>query len=267
MRGTGSTIGANETSFVVVVVTSTVLRVGIAMQSLLLQALAVRRIALARLFMHHILEGSSDVLGLALESIVALLASAQDASMCLELGHGHGRELGGLVVLGGVMVHFVNRNGRVDNVWLNCFLLDYGLNSLVDMMVHMLSRNDGSSAVAVCRVRHDSLILESLLFCCKVPLRSVKVAMVEFAMLHGAELGGVLLWKDFAVVDRLYCTMVMILMGLFVDRLDDMLVLVRLHSLMLNRWCDLFVDGGFVLSGPVHKVGDGCLGFFHCEKL
>jgi hypothetical protein len=76
----------------------------------------------------------TNVLGNTLELIVALLAAAKDATLSLELVHGHGGQSSGLVVGGSIVVDLVNGDSGVYNIRLDNLLLDYGLDSLVDVL-------------------------------------------------------------------------------------------------------------------------------------
>ena len=58
-------------------------------------------------------------LGLADEAVLALLATGERATLCLELGHGDGGEGRGGVVLGGVVVDLVDGDGGVGDVGLD----------------------------------------------------------------------------------------------------------------------------------------------------
>ena len=72
-------------------------------------------------------EGATDRSGLTLETIVALFAAGQATALLLEVGHAHGREGGGGVVLGLVLVDLVDGDGGVDDRRLDGLLLDDGL--------------------------------------------------------------------------------------------------------------------------------------------
>lgn len=87
--------------------------------------------------------------GRTIERIVARLGATKGAAGLLELGHGHGWEGAGGVVLGLVVVDLVDRLGRVDNVALDGLLLDDWLDVLVDVVVHMLASERGSLGVSV----------------------------------------------------------------------------------------------------------------------
>ena len=69
---------------------------------------------------------------LTLETVVTLLAAGQAPALLLEVGHAHGGESGGCVVLRLVVVDFVDRDGGVDDRWLDSLLLDDWLDSLED---------------------------------------------------------------------------------------------------------------------------------------
>jgi hypothetical protein len=58
-------------------------------------------------------------LGLADEAVLTLLATGEGTALCLELGHGDGRESRGGVVLGGVVVDLVDGDGGVGDVRLD----------------------------------------------------------------------------------------------------------------------------------------------------
>jgi hypothetical protein len=77
---------------------------------------------------------TSNVLGNTLKLIVALLTAAENTALRLELVHGHGGQSSGLVVGGSVVVDLVNGDSGVYNIRLDNLLLDYGLDSLVDVL-------------------------------------------------------------------------------------------------------------------------------------
>lgn len=74
-----------------------------------------------------------NALGAALELARALAVALQHTALPLELVDAHGRQGGGAVVLGGVVVRFVHRDGGVDYFRLDHFLLDDRLDGFVDM--------------------------------------------------------------------------------------------------------------------------------------
>lgn len=77
---------------------------------------------------------AANVLRLAFEAIVALLAAPENTALLLELAHVDGWKLGCGVVLGGVVVNLVDGYGRVDDAGLDGLLLDYRLDGLVHVL-------------------------------------------------------------------------------------------------------------------------------------
>jgi hypothetical protein len=86
-------------------------------------------------------------LGTALEVVTALLATAQSATLGLELVDADGRESGGAVVLGSMVVDLVDGDGGVHNLRLDDLLVKDGLNLLVDVA--------GTSCQSLFRARPD----------------------------------------------------------------------------------------------------------------
>jgi hypothetical protein len=210
---------------------------------------------------------STNVLRDTLESIIALLAAGKSSTLVLELVHGHGRKSSGAVVGGLVVVNLVDGNGGVNNVGLDGLLLDDRLDSLVDVVVNVLTANGSSGALAVCGAIYATLILEASLLVDKVPLGGVVITVVELAMLNGTKLSSVLLGEDLAVLDGLDCAVVVVLVDLLINSSLNLLVNVRLDNLVLNSRSNSLVDSGVVVSRLRHEVGDSCLSLVHCEVL
>lgn len=78
-------------------------------------------------------ESRTDRSWLTLEAISALLTTLERATLLLELGHGDGWESRSGVVLSLVVVNLVDRDGGVDNRWLDSLLLDDWLDVLVNV--------------------------------------------------------------------------------------------------------------------------------------
>jgi hypothetical protein len=77
---------------------------------------------------------ASDVLGYTRKLVVTLFAAAENTTLCLELVHGHGGQSSGLVVGSSIVVDLVDGDGGVDNIGLDNLPVDYGLDSLVDVL-------------------------------------------------------------------------------------------------------------------------------------
>lgn len=84
-------------------------------------------------------ERATDCSRLTLETIVTFLTASQATSLLLEVGHAHGWESGGGVVLRLVLVNLVDGHGGVDNRWLDRLFLDDWLNGPDDMSVRATS--------------------------------------------------------------------------------------------------------------------------------
>jgi len=209
----------------------------------------------------------TDVLWDTLEGIVALLTASKGSALGLELVHGHGRQSSCAVMGSFVVVNLVNRNSGVNNIGLNGLLLNDRLDGLMDVVVHMLTANGSSRALTMSSVVYTALVLEVSLLIDKVPLSRVVVAVVKLAVLNGAELSSVLFRKDLAVLDRLNCAVIMVLMNLLVNCSLNLLVNVRLHNLVLHSRSNGLVDGGIMVSRLRHEVGDSCLGLIHCSGV
>jgi hypothetical protein len=197
---------------------------------------------------------TTDVLWHTLELVVTLLATAENTTLLLELVHCHGRESGSLMVGSSVVVNLVDGNGGVDYVGLDDLLLDNRLDSLVNVVVDMLAADSGCDTLALCGGLYPPLVAELSLLLNKVPLNRVMVAVVKLAMLYTTKLGGVCLGKHLTILDWLDCAVVVVLVDLLVDSGVDLLVYVRLHSLVDNRGGDSLVDGSVMVTGLLGEV-------------
>jgi hypothetical protein len=91
------------------------------------------------------------------------------------------------------------------------------------------------------------------------------VAVVEFAVLYGTELGLMLFGKDFAINDRLNSAVVVVLVNLLVYGSVDLLVYVRLDSLVGDGGSNGLMDCGVMVARTVGEVGESCLDFIHFD--
>ena len=111
---------------------------------------------------------------------------------------------------------------------------------------------------------YNALVLELGLLLNKVALGSVVVAVVELAVLDGAELSSVLFREDLTILDGLNGTVVVVLVYLLIDRGLNLLMRVGLDNLMLYSRSNSLVDGCVVVSRLGHEVLNGGLGRVHC---
>lgn len=77
-------------------------------------------------------ESTANCSWLTLKTVVTLLTAGQAPALLLEVGHAHSGKSGRCVVLSLVVVDFVDRDGGVDDRWLDSLLLDDWLDSLED---------------------------------------------------------------------------------------------------------------------------------------
>jgi len=94
-------------------------------------------------------KSTANSLGLATERIRALFAAGQGTALLLELVHGYSREMRSSVVLGLVVVDFVDGVCGMDDGGLDGLFLYDGLNGLVDVVVNVLAGNGVSTLVRV----------------------------------------------------------------------------------------------------------------------
>jgi hypothetical protein len=171
------------------------------------------------------------------------------------------------VVCSSVVVNLVDGDNSVYNVGLNGLFVYYWLNVLVDVVVYMLSANSSSSGLGVLSFLHFSVVSELGGLGGKLLLCGIMVAVVELAVLDSAKVVLVLLWQNLAVLDRLHCAVVVVLVYFAVSGSHDFLVLDRLDGLMLDGRRDSLVDSGVVVSRLGDEVLDGGFGFLHVEGL
>lgn len=202
---------------------------------------------------------------LALEGIGALLTACEGTARLLEVGHGNGRESGGGVVLGFVVVYLMHGNSRVYDVGLDSLLLDYWLNGFVDVVMYMLASNCWGSSICVVCLANFTGILELCLLGLETLVDVIIVAVMDFTLLNASEVVGMLLWENFLVLDRLDGSVVMILMNFAIHSRGYILVVSRCNVLVLDGRIDALMDGGGVFAILVEEVGNCCLGLIHFD--
>jgi len=196
-----------------------------------------------------------------------VVTTAKRAAVTLELAHGHGREGGGAVVTGGFVVHFVDGHGGVDDLGLDGFLVDDGLDCFVHVVMHCLALHSRGTALLVRRLGHDALVAQLGRFGLEGALGGIVVAVVELA---ADDLGGVvdmLLWQDLPVLNGLDDAAVVVLMDFSVHGGLDLLVPGWFHRLLCHGGCRLLLDGCIVASGARHEVVKFGFGAIHSVSL
>jgi hypothetical protein len=140
---------------------------------------------------------------LTLKAVVTLLTAGQDTALLLVLRHGDSGKLGGGVVLSSIVVNLVNRHGSVHDVWFNYLLVQDRLDGLVDVVVNVLSSDNGSSSGSLSGVDMFGSVLELGTLLSQTPLVLLGVVMVDLAVLDWDDVVVVLFRENLLVLDRL----------------------------------------------------------------
>jgi len=161
---------------------------------------------------------------------VALAASdhATRLSELVKSLHGQSRNA---MMLRRSVVGLMNRDNSVDNLWLDSLLVDDGLDSLVHMVMNVLTSNCGSSSGRVGCVSCGGSVLELTKFSTHSAVCLFLVVMSELALNFGQHVMDMLLWKNFLMGNGLHCGVVMVLVDLSVNCLNSLLMSVRLDNL------------------------------------
>ena len=147
------------------------------------------------------------------------------------------------MVLGLILMDFVNRDRSVNNRWLDSFFLHDSLDALVDVVVHMLAGDSRSRRRAVLCLADCVGILELCLLSGKAFFNMGVVAVLDVAMFDAGHLVSVLFWERLAVLDGLDGGMMVVLMDFSIDGRGGLLVSSGSYSLIL--------DGGVYFLGGV----------------
>jgi len=191
-----------------------------------------------------------------------LAAGERSAPRC-ELGQRLHRQHARAVVLCCTVVCLVDGDCSVDDFWLDRLLVNDGLNGLMHMVVDMLACSHGESGLRVVCLSCGGGVLEFGGFACETLFRLRLVVVVEFAVLDGNHVVGVLLGEDLLVLEGLHGCVVVLLVDLAVDGLSDVLMAGRLNGLRGDGWVDDFLDVG-VVSVAAGELADGGFGGLHC---
>lgn len=201
--------------------------------------------------------------GAAVELVGALAAAGEGAAGLLELVHAHCWEGGGGMVLGGVVVDFVDGDGGVDDVGLDGLLVDDGLNGLMDMMMDMLASNGRLGSSGMLSLNPFDGILVLRLLSSKRLLHLIGTVMFEVSVLNADEVVVMLLRQNFSVIDGLDGSVVVILMNLLVDCGSHTILLVASDGLVLDGGSYSLVDGRVVVAILAGELLDCVFGGLH----
>jgi len=208
-------------------------------------------------------EGTTNSSWLTLKAIVTLFTAGQTSSLFLEVCHADSGQSRCGVVLGFIVVDFVNGDGGVDNRWLNSLLVDNWLNSFMDVVVDMLASNDWRNGVSFLSATFCSSVLKLRALLLKTCFDGIGIAMLMLSVLDGDDVVGVLFWENFAVLDWLHGGVVMILMYLTINGSLGLLMANFGDFLVHDSWGNLLVYGGIMVTGLVHEVTDCFLRLIH----
>jgi len=210
-------------------------------------------------------ESTANRAWLTCESVAALLTTSEGSTLSLELVHGHSREGGSSVMLGLVLVDFMDGDGGVNDGWLNSLLLDDRLDVLVDVMVNVLTSNRWCSCAGLLGVTDGAGVLELSLLSRETVLDVRIIAVLDIAVLNTCHLVGVLLREHLSVLDGLNRGVVVVLVNLAVYRGGDIFVSGGCDVFLLNGGVDGLVDSGVMLSVLGEEVANCCLCLFHFD--
>jgi len=204
-----------------------------------------------------------DTLGASLKGIGALSSTAEGATLLLVLLHRDRGQGGSAVDTSLVVMNLVDWHGGVDDLGLDGLLVEYGLDRLVDVMVNMLALDDGSMRLGASSIIYDTLITHLGLLSLQSSLGGCLIPVIELPVDDLAEVGLVLLGKDFLVVNGLLDAVVVVLVDLLVDSSADLFMLSRLDDLFLNGRGDGLVGSGVVVTGLGDEVANSSLCLVH----
>lgn len=142
------------------------------------------------------------------------------------------------MVLGLVLVDFVDGDGGVDDGWLDSLLLHNWLDGLVDVVVDVLASNVGVGSCGVLCGTDFTAVLELCCFGCKTILHMFVVAVLDVAVLNTGNVVIVLLWENLSVLDGLNGGMMVVLVDLTIHGSGNILLSSGSDLLVLHRRVD-----------------------------
>jgi hypothetical protein len=142
------------------------------------------------------------------------------------------------VVLRFILMNFVDRDGSMNNRWLDRLFLYNRLDALVDMVVYMLACDRGSGRCAVLRLANCVRVFELPLLGGEAFFNVRIVAVLDVAVLDTSHLVSVFFWERLAVLDGLDSGVMVVLMDFSVDGCGGLLVSSGSYSLVLHSGVD-----------------------------
>lgn len=179
-----------------------------------------------------------------------------------------GRQGSRLVMDSSVVVSFVNRHCRVNNLWLDGLFLDHRLDVVMDVVVGALPGDGGCCRSGMLGFVHGRRVLEFGGILCQGRINVCLVTMLNRLVLSGKSIVGVLFrsvdyrsvcaqyngrdsrdsLQDFLILERLHNSLMVILVDLLVDSGRNLFVLGRLDLLVHNGFSNLLVYRCLVLA-------------------
>lgn len=129
--------------------------------------------------------------------------------------------------------------------------------------MNVLALDDGGMCLRVRGIGHDLLVTVLLGLGSQSPFGVIMVPMIDASVLDRTKIVMVLFWKYLLVMDRLNGVVVVVLVHFLVDGCVDFLMLMRLHRLVHDRWGDIVMGCGVVVTRLAHKVADSCFCLVH----
>jgi hypothetical protein len=156
----------------------------------------------------------------------------------LELIHGDSWEGRGSVVLSLILVNFMNWFGSMYNRRLNGIFLNDWLNVFVNMVVDVFACDGWGCGGGVLSISNCASVLELSLLSSETLLYMRIISMFDVTVLSFVLAVRVLLWENFAILDRLDRSVVVILVNLAIYGGSDVFVLSARNIFVLNCWVD-----------------------------
>jgi hypothetical protein len=170
------------------------------------------------------------------------------------------------MVDGLLVMHLVDGDRGMYDMWLDRLFLNNWLDRLVHMVVDVLASAYRRRVFGMFLLSSVLNILELRGFGRETLFHALVVAMVEFFVLHGFHLVVMFLREDLAVVDGLHAGVMMFLVDFSIH--SGLLVMVSCWGGMLVRdsWLVMLVHRGVMVTSLGGKVLDRGLGCVHCVE-
>ena len=181
---------------------------------------------------------TANSLWLASERVSALLTTRNISTLSLEVSHSDSGQLRSGVVLGLILMDFVDWDGGVDDGGLDRLFLDDGLDILVHVVVNVLAGDGGALRSGVVRCTFGAGALELGSFSGNALLYVSIVPVLDLAMLYTDQIVAVLFWENFPVLDGLNRGVIVVLVDLPVNGRLRLLMVRPLYGLVGDSWVD-----------------------------